>query len=145
MLIRKKKEKSLQRHKFYPGAGAPPFVKQLIPKLFAPDFARSNRFLLDKLIHKASQYDPEGIIQGQKAMAERPDQSAVLQTISVPVLFIIGEKDGAVTMEQSMDQTSLPEVTSVHVLEKVGHMGMFESKRNTQLMVRQFADFCYDQ
>lgn len=140
-----KKENRYKGIDFIRNQGPHLFVKQLIPKLFAPDFARSNRFLLDKLVHKASQYDSEGIIQGQKAMAERPDQSAVLQTISVPVLFIIGEKDGAVTMEQSMNQTSLPKVASVHVLEKVGHMGMFEAKRSTQGMVCQFADFCFDQ
>ncbi len=120
------------------------FVKQLIPSLFAPGFERSNRFLVDRLIHQASKYDPEGIINAQAAMAERPDQSEVLKNIEVPVLFIIGEKDKAITMEQSMNQTSLPDISSVHVMEKVGHMGMFESKRKTQLMVRQFVNFCYD-
>ncbi len=139
-----KKENRYKGIDFIQRQGHQLFVKQLIPKLFAPDFARSNRFLVDKLIHKASGYNPEGIIQGQKAMAERPDQSEVLKNIKIPVLFIIGEKDGAITMEQSMKQTTLPNVSDVHILEKVGHMGMFEAKRKTQLMVRKFVSFCYE-
>ncbi len=139
-----KKENRYKGIDFIKRQGHQLFVKQLIPKLFANGFERSNRFLVDKLIHTASQYDPEGIIQGQAAMAERPDQSEVLKNIKVPVLFIIGEKDNAVTMEQSMGQTSLPDIASVHVLEKVGHMGMFEARKQTQRMVRQFVEFCFE-
>ena len=139
-----KKENRYKGIDFIKRQGHVLFVKQLIPKLFAPGFERSNRFLVDKLIHQASKYTPEGIINGQAAMAERPDQTDVLKNIKVPVLFIIGEKDNAVTMEQSMGQTSLPDVSSVHVMEKVGHMGMFEAKRKTQLMVRNFAKLCYE-
>jgi pimeloyl-ACP methyl ester carboxylesterase len=138
-----KKENRYKGIDFIKRQGHELFVKQLIPKLFAPGFEGSNRFLVDKLIHLASKYKPEGIINGQVAMAERPDQAEVLKNIKVPVLFIIGEKDNAVTMEQSMEQTSLPDVASVHILEKVGHMGMFEAKKQTQRMVRHFVDLCY--
>jgi len=139
-----KKENRYKGIDFIKRQGHQLFVKQLIPKLFAPGFEGSNRFLVDKLIHLASKYEPEGIINAQAAMAERPDQADVLKNIEVPVLFIIGEKDNAVTMEQSMAQTSLPDIASVHVLEKVGHMGMFEARKQTQRMVRQFVELCFE-
>ena len=44
-----------------------------------------------------------------------------------------------------MEQTHLPMQASIHLLEKVGHMGMFEAKKQTQKMVRQFVEFCLEQ
>ena len=121
------------------------FVKQLIPNLFAEKFVRSNTFLVDKLVYRASKYSSEAIINALEAMKARPDRSAVLTNIQIPVLFIIGQQDQAVPMKYSMDQTHLPETSSIHVLEKVGHMGMFEAKKQTQRIVRQFAEFCIQQ
>ena len=118
------------------------FVKQLIPNLFAKNFVNSNAFLLEKLSYKATGYSSEGIINALESMKNRPDQAEVLENIGCPVLFIIGKKDTAVPEAFSMDQTHLPSVASVHVLEKVGHMGMFEARKQCQLMVRQFAEFC---
>lgn len=119
------------------------YVKQLFPTLFPEGYEKTNRFLIDKLTHKASGYPAEGIIEAQNAMAKRKDHSQVLKDIQVPVLFIIGEKDGLIKMEQSLKQTPLPELAVVHVLEKVGHMGMFEARQKTQIMLRQFVGFCY--
>ena len=119
------------------------YVKQLFPTLFPEGYEKTNRFLIDKLTHKASGYSAEAIIEAQNAMANRKDESQVLREIQVPVLFIIGEKDGLVGIDQSLKQTPLPEVAVVHVLEKVGHMGMFESRQKTQIMLRQFAGFCF--
>lgn len=118
------------------------YVKQLFPSLFPKDYERTNRFLIDKLTFKASANSPEAIIESLKAMADRNDESLVLKEIQVPVLFIIGEEDNLISMEQSMQQTTLPEVSAVHLLEKVSHMGMFESKQKTQILLRQFVSFC---
>lgn len=118
------------------------FVKQLIPNLFAKSFVNSNAFLLEKMSYKAAAYSSKGIISALEAMKNRPDQSEVLKHINCPVLFIIGKKDIAVPEAFSIDQTHLPKVASIHILEKVGHMGMFEARKQCQLIVRQFAEFC---
>jgi pimeloyl-ACP methyl ester carboxylesterase len=118
------------------------FVKQLLPNLFTPNFASSNAFLLEKLIYRASKFPSEGIVAAQLAMAHRPDQAATLEQIEVPVLFILGKEDTAVPSDKSLAQTHLPKTASIHLLEKVGHMGMFEARKQTQRIVRQFVDFC---
>lgn len=118
------------------------YVKQLVPKLFPPTYAQTNPFDLDKIIHRAARYPAEGIIEGLKAMANRPDYSEVLSSFLQPVLFIVGEEDEAVPKAASEQQLALPARASIHVLEKVGHMGMIEARRKTQLMVRQFVAYC---
>lgn len=138
-------EKRAERQKsvaFIKRQGPVLFVKQMLPNLFAPSFARSNSFLLEKMIYRASHYEGEGIIAAQQAMAERADETATLEALEVPVLFIIGEEDQTVARDKNKAQTVLPDTASVHMLPKAAHMGMFEAKKDTQLMVRQFAAFC---
>ena len=118
------------------------YVKQLFPSLFPEGFERTNRFLIDKLTLKAVGNSAEAIIEAQRAMVARNDESEVLKNIQVPVLFIIGEEDNLISMEQSMQQTVLPEVSAVHVIAKISHMGMFEAKQKTQIILRQFVSFC---
>ena len=78
-------------------------------------------------------------------MKNRPDRSAVLAAAKCPVLFIIGKKDAAVPADQSLEQTHLPNVSAIHILDKVGHMGMFEATKHTQLYLRKFIAFCQEQ
>ncbi|MCB0663218.1 MAG: alpha/beta hydrolase [Saprospiraceae bacterium] len=120
------------------------FVKQFIPKLFVDEFARSHTFLVDKMIHRAARYTQEGITGALKAMKDRPDNAKVLEDIKVPVLFIVGELDTAIAYELSVEQTHLPAIADIHILPKVGHMGMFKAKRETQGIVRRFVQFCLE-
>lgn len=99
------------------------FVKQLIPRLFADNFARSNAFLLEKLIYRAAKFQGEGIIAAQRAMMNRQEETDTLRNIQVPVLFIVGKQDNTIPADENMAQTHLPEVASIHILEKAGHMG----------------------
>lgn len=138
-------EKKANRQKsidFIRRQGSALYVKQTIPGLFAPNYINSNTFLIEKLSFRASQYAAEGITAALAAMKNRPDRSEVLQQINCPVLFIIGKLDGAIPWENSMAQTHLPAKADIHILEKVGHMGMFEASRQTQSIVRQFVQFC---
>ncbi|MCB0587905.1 MAG: alpha/beta hydrolase [Phaeodactylibacter sp.] len=117
------------------------FVKQLIPGLFNPKFANSNAFLIEKLTYRAARGKSAGIIAAQQAMIDRKDETQTLAKLEVPVLFIIGEEDPAVPPE-SAEQIHLPQTASIHILEKVGHMGLFEARKQTQRIVRQFIAFC---
>ncbi|MCB0549267.1 MAG: alpha/beta hydrolase [Phaeodactylibacter sp.] len=117
------------------------FVKQLIPSFFNQKFANSNAFLLEKLTYRAARGKSAGIIAAQEAMIGRKDETQVLTALEAPVLFIIGEEDQAVPPE-SIEQIHLPQAASIHILEKVGHMGLFESRKKTQQIVRQFVSYC---
>lgn len=118
------------------------YVKQLAPQLFGSRYTGSHPFQVDTVIHRAARFPEAGIIGGLQAMIDRPDRSEVLRTIACPVLFIIGKEDTTIPWDYSLAQTQLPAVSSIHILERVAHMGMYEATRQTQLIVRQFVDFC---
>jgi pimeloyl-ACP methyl ester carboxylesterase len=123
-----KKEGRAKSMEFVERNGSEPYVKQLIPSLFAPAFSEKNKTLLQALTERAAQYPPEGICAALDAMRLRPDRSEVLRTAAFPVLFVIGTEDQAIPAELSKQQTALPPVASIHYLEGVGHMGMFEAE-----------------
>jgi len=137
-----KRKNRLKSVKFLEKNGHIHFVKPLIPKFFAKSFRSSNGFLIDQMIHRASGYTTKGFIQATHAMINRSDQSAVLKNIQCPVLFIVGKKDELVPLEYSLEQTALPNVAAIQVLEKVGHAGMFEAKKETRKQIRNFIELC---
>jgi len=139
-----KKEGRQRQLEFIEKQGHELFVKQLMPGLFTPSFARSQTFIVNRLILAASMYPKEGITGGLKAMMLRPDRSEVLRKAPWPVLFIIGEEDKAIPEVHSLGQTTLAPVASVHVLEKVGHMGIWEAPAKTMKIVRNFISFCFE-
>ena len=122
--------------------GVPFYLKQLMPLLFAKGYIKSNPHVLDKMVYYGSQTNKEGIINGLTAMRDRPDQTAVLAQAKVPVLFLIGKKDLAVPIENSLNQTHLPNLSDIHIYEEVGHMGMFENKQATIDAIKGFVDLC---
>lgn len=137
-----KKEGRLRSIEVVKAKGTPLFIKQLVPNFFAPKFAQSNTFLVDKLIHRAARFSDASVIAALNAMKNRPDRSGVLQNFKLPVLFILGQEDTAIPKDDATRQTTLTDSASILMLEDVGHMGMFEAKKKTQLAIIQFAEFC---
>lgn len=118
--------------------GTPLFLHEFYPNLFAPAFAEQHPQLIQQLVDRGMQYDVAGIIAAFEALIKRPDRSAVLRGLQVPVLFIIGKQDNAVPYRQSLQQAHLPQVAEVQVLTEVGHMGMYEAKEQCRQIVRNF-------
>ncbi|MCP3931831.1 MAG: alpha/beta hydrolase [Bacteroidetes bacterium] len=119
-----------------------PFARQLFSGLFAPDYAKKHPELIQKLADKAGQYSSESVINALVAMKDRPDNASVLKNIDCPVLFILGAEDNAVPADIGFEQTHLPNVADVQLLEEVGHMGMYEAKEKTLEIVESFVRFC---
>lgn len=122
--------------------GVKPYVRQLIPTLFAPEFTRAQRPLVEELVRQAEYYAPEGIAAALRAMRDRLDRSRTLEELQAPVLFLIGAEDAAIPQEMSRRQTTLPAVGQVECLEGVGHMGMFEAPEQALGALRRFIKLC---
>ncbi|MEP6595192.1 MAG: alpha/beta hydrolase [Ginsengibacter sp.] len=102
------------------------FLRTSIPGLFADKFKQEHADVVEKLIDAGRSFSNETLIQYQRAMLSRPERKRVLQKTDLPVLFIIGEKDQAIPLKQSLTQCHLPSIASVHILTNAAHMGMLE-------------------
>ncbi len=135
------RQKRLKSAKFVETHGGQAYTKTTIPNLFAPQYRKKHRKIVNEVIRLGKGNSDEGIIAALHAMRNRKDTSDVLAQISCPVQFVIGTEDGAIPLESSLKQTTLPAVADVHILKGIGHMGHLEAQRKTIQLVRRFVDF----
>ncbi len=55
-----------------------------------------------------------------------------------PLLFVVGKNDQAVPLDLSLRQIAVPRYSSALLLDKVGHMGMFESEQKCYSFINSF-------
>ncbi|QRG69379.1 alpha/beta fold hydrolase [Brevibacillus choshinensis] len=104
--------------------GMEPFIKALVPKLFAPGHVSTmpEDVQVAKEIGFATK--PTGAIQTLKGMRDRDDRNEVLQNTKLPVLLVAGREDQIIPSEKTFIVNG-PNVEQV-LLSNSGHMGMLE-------------------
>lgn len=115
--------------------GAQAFLKNTIPNLFGAGFKQEHPEVVEQLIDQAKDFSTKACQQYYTAMMNRPDRHLALKNSKVPVLFIAGTEDPAAPLDDVLQQSALPAISYIHVLDGVGHMGMLEApdKLNTFL------------
>jgi pimeloyl-ACP methyl ester carboxylesterase len=124
--------------------GAQEFLKQSIPNLFAEQFTREHPGQIEALIARAGNFTAPALVQYYEAMTERPDRTETLKKTPNPVLFIIGEEDKSVYLQDSLKQCYLPGKAQINILPGVAHMGMWERKDQTNDTVMKFLNYVSD-
>lgn len=124
-----KKDTRRKAIEFIKSNGAEAFLKTSIPNLFSEETRKKKPELVEKLMSIAMHISAGALIQYYEAMILRPDRTSVLKAFSKPVLFMIGAHDTAIPLQASLRQCYLPPVSSVHILNNSGHMGMWEEEQ----------------
>ncbi|MGA2823292.1 MAG: alpha/beta fold hydrolase [Bacteroidales bacterium] len=115
------------------------FVARYIPSLFPEGSRRKFGKEIKQLVENGSEIQREGIIAALEGMKIRKNQSALLKSINVPVLFIIGLKDPKAPLDRLWKMVSLPQRSECLILRNVGHMGYIEAPEETLKMIKGFA------
>jgi pimeloyl-ACP methyl ester carboxylesterase len=137
-------EKKTGRRKsieFIRNNGSAAFIRQSIPNLFSGYAREYHPDLIDSIISRYSGFSPDSLIAYYEAMIARPDRTAILRQFAGPVLFIIGQADGVIPMEQVLQQCHLPAVSHIHIIENAGHMGMLEAPDRSNTILHSFINF----
>lgn len=134
------KKENRQKHiDFVNKNGVEPFVKTLIPTLFATANQQSKQ--AEKSLQIAKECSPKGVTIALKAMRDRKDRTDVLKNSKVPVLFIAGDDDKVVLPKDMALQASYPAKSQFELLRNSGHMGMFEEPERSIEIIEKFMDF----
>ncbi len=134
-------EKKLNRQKGieligqYGGYG---FIKNTTPNLFSAAFKAQHADKIAGLIEQGHGFSDKALQQYYYAMMQRPDRQHVLSGSARPVLFIIGTEDVAAPLKDVLPQTYLPATSYIHILDNVGHMGMWEAPEKVNEFIRSF-------
>ena len=118
--------------------GAFEFLKSTTPNLFSPNSKSQTPQLISEFISGLANFSAEALVSYYNAMMMRPDRTTVLKNTENPVLFIAGEHDNAVPLNDILEQCHLPEKSYIHVLKNSGHMGMIEETEKANRMLEDF-------
>lgn len=119
--------------------GIEPFVNGLVPKLFAPAHLESMKETVQRIIEIGFGTSPEGAAATALGMKARPDRTAFLDQLRIPVLLIAGSEDGLIPVENTFT-TKGPHVSQV-LLSGAGHMSMAEAPSELGKHVSAFLSF----
>lgn len=129
------RQKAIEMMEVY---GAHAFLKNTIPNLFSSSFKEQHPEVVQRLIDEAQQFSKEACQQYYTAMMNRPDRHLALKNSKVPVLFIAGTEDVAAPVNDVLEQSKLPAISYIHVLDGVGHMGMTEAPEKINQYLEEF-------
>jgi pimeloyl-ACP methyl ester carboxylesterase len=118
--------------------GAFEFLKTSTPNLFSPGFKAESPELVDEFVQSLNNFLPESLVLYYESMIKRPDRSAILKKSSTPVLFIMGEFDNAIPLQDGLKQCHLPERAYINILHQSGHMGMMEETDKSNRLLKEF-------
>lgn len=122
--------------------GSEAFLRQTLPTMFSESFRNKQPASVENFVTNALSIGKESLIAYYEAMMARPDRTAILKEIKVPVLFFIGKDDAAIPLNNILEQVTLPATVSIHVFEQVGHMGLLEVYEESNLILHHFIAFC---
>jgi len=129
------RQKGIQMMEEY---GTYAFLKNTTPNLFSDQYKKQHPEKVSQLIEQGKNFSKESLIQYYTAMMNRPDRTEILKRSEVPVLFIIGAEDKAAPLDDLLQQVHLPKISYLHIIEGVGHMGMWEEAEKVNNYLLEF-------
>jgi pimeloyl-ACP methyl ester carboxylesterase len=133
-----KKETRRKGIAFVQKHGAFEFLKTATPNMYSPTTIGANPQLVEGHIQSLQQFSKAALIAYYESMIKRPDRTHVLKQNKIPVLFVLGKHDAAVPLQDGLQQSHLPGVSHVHILENSGHMGMCEEVDKSNRLLQEF-------
>lgn len=122
-----KKETRRKGIKILQEGGKVQFLKALIPNIVSPHSKDKCEQEIEYHLTSALEISPESLIAYYEAMLNRPDRSHLLLNTDLPVFIFAGKDDVAVPVQTSLQQSYLAKHTYFELINRVGHMGMYEA------------------
>jgi len=120
--------------------GAATFLEITAPNLFGTHTQKNHPQLITDFIQSIPAFSNGALTSYYQAMMARPNLTLVLETTPLPLLFILGDQDMPVALEDTLPQTKMPQTAYLYVLENCGHMGMLEQPLHFNNAVLGFLD-----
>jgi pimeloyl-ACP methyl ester carboxylesterase len=116
------------------------YITGFVPPMFAPDAPKE---LVEQRLSENKTIPAEALTACLQAMKERPDSKAFVAETDLPVLFLIGKKDGLIPEKDVLAQAASCKQASLVYLKNSGHMGMLEEPEEAGQGLKNFAEYCF--
>ncbi len=115
------------------------YVSSVIPHLFHERTGNKASKKIYKLVKLAGEQSTEGIVTAIKGMKQRKDRSDVLNKSKFPTLFLAGRHDLLIQAKKVEEMQKNTPGSSIHWLERSGHFGFIEQRKESMEVIRNFA------
>ena len=133
-----KKEAREKNIRFIEKNGSALFIEQAIPGLYSEGFAKQNPEEILKQTARYANFFSGSLVQYLSAMKIRPATTRILASLNRPILFIMGELDKAIPIQDALAQCHLPQISYIQILPHAAHMGMIEDTPLCQAYIDAF-------
>ena len=117
--------------------GSKIIAETMTPRLFAPGMPAEESIVVQ--VHTIIlNTKPDGIIGTLKGMAERPDSTAMLPNLTIPVLLVAGDKDQIIPLARAEATAAAIPNATLATVENAGHLPMLEQPQATTMAIRSF-------
>lgn len=124
--------------------GVEKFIDSFVPQLFHSHRRGQLKEEIEALRAIARTTPKESLIAYTQAMQHRKDRLEVLKHFRKPVLYLVGEEDQTVSLEDSKRQVRALSNYEVHILKETAHMAMYERPQESLEAIRHFVHYIYD-
>lgn len=119
------------------------YTNQLVINLFALANQRYMKREINWMRRVAAKTKKQGIVACLEGMKIRPSRELILRFAPCPVLLIAGKRDNVIPWQSLEEQAKLPAHCRLVLLERTGHLGFLEAKKETLKKLLGFTGFCY--
>jgi 3-oxoadipate enol-lactonase len=119
--------------------GSAPAADAMLSRLLAPSTRQSRPDLVESIHAMMLRQRSTGIIGAQLGMAERPDSTAMLPTITVPTLVVFGAED-VITPAETEGRSLADAIAGAKlvIIPNAGHLSNLEQPEAFNAAVREF-------
>jgi pimeloyl-ACP methyl ester carboxylesterase len=121
-------------------SGSKAVADAMLPRLLAPDAPRTRPQVARELRSLTESCPPETIEHALLAMRDRPDQTDVLASISVPTLIIVGDADAITPPAVAQAMHDKINRSQLAIIRGAGHMTPMEQPAQVNQAIRQFME-----
>jgi 3-oxoadipate enol-lactonase len=106
--------------------GPNPIADAMVGKLLGTTSLKTRPELVDQVKSLIRANTGAGIAAAQRAMAARPDSTALLSELAMPTLVLVGEEDGLTPPSEAEKMASAISNAQLTLLPKAGHLSNWE-------------------
>ena len=115
-------------------------AEAMLPKLFAANLP-AEAPIIEPVRQLILNTPLAGIVGSLQGMAARPDSSALLPNINIPVLILAGDQDQIIPPDKAKATAAAMKTATLRIVENAGHMPMLEQPQATMTAIRTFLGF----
>jgi pimeloyl-ACP methyl ester carboxylesterase len=120
--------------------GASGVARDMMPKLLGKTTRETNPTVESTIRRLIKQQSPDGIRTAIQRMMERSDAAAVVSSVRVPTLVLVGEEDGLTPVEESRRLAAVIPGAQLEIIPCAGHLPNLEQPERFNSVLTRFLE-----